>query len=73
MAFERSSNELRFTIQDQGQGFDWRNFLDMSPKRAFDNHGRGIAMARLLSFDQIDYNEVGNAVLAVVRGCPKTA
>lgn len=45
----------------------------MSPERAFDNHGRGIAMARLLSFDQLDYNAVGNEVVAVVRGCPATA
>lgn len=70
VAFERGSGELRFTIDDQGQGFAWRDYLEMSPERAFDNHGRGIAMARLLSFDRLDYNEAGNQVVAVVRGCP---
>jgi len=65
--FERGEGELRFTIRDQGGGFAWREYLEMSPARAFDNHGRGIAMARLLSFDRLDYNESGTEVVARLR------
>lgn len=72
VSFERGPGELRFTISDQGQGFDWRQYMVMSPERAYDNHGRGIAMARLLSFDELTYDEKGNRVVAVVRGCPAT-
>ncbi len=64
--FERRPGELRFSIRDQGSGFDWRNYLELSPERVFDNHGRGIAMARLISFDELSYNETGNQVTAVV-------
>ena len=39
----------------------------MSPERAFDTHGRGIAMARMLSFDEIEYQSSGNQVVARIR------
>jgi CheY-like chemotaxis protein/anti-sigma regulatory factor (Ser/Thr protein kinase) len=67
LTMERAGGELRFTIRDQGPGFDWRKYLDVDPSRAFDNHGRGIAMARALSFDRIEYRGSGNEVLAVVK------
>ncbi len=50
-------------IEDQGQGFDWQNFLDIDPARASDNHGRGIAQTRALSFNSLKYNEPGNRVV----------
>ena len=67
LRFTRDRNLLRFDLQDQGGGFDWREYLELSPARVFDNHGRGIALARLLSFDSLDYNDLGNAALATVR------
>lgn len=60
--FERHAEGLCFRIQDQGLGFDWVQYLDFSPERAFDLHGRGIAMARKLSFDRIAYHGNGNTV-----------
>lgn len=42
--------ELSFRIRDQGAGFNWQGYLEMSPERAFDTHGRGIAMARTSRF-----------------------
>ena len=30
----------------------------MSPDRAFDTHGRGIAISRLISFDRLEYRAV---------------
>lgn len=64
--FQRSAKTLDFTIQDQGAGFNWQDYLDFSPERAFDLHGRGIAMARNLSFDHLEYFGNGNSVLARV-------
>jgi len=50
------------TIRDQGQGFVWDNYLEMRPDRAFDLHGRGIAMAKQLSFSAVEYLGKGNVV-----------
>lgn len=63
----RENGSLRFTIRDQGEGFDWRGYLDMSPERAFDTHGRGIAMSRMISFDSLEYRGCGNEVEAAIR------
>ncbi|HZV55404.1 MAG TPA: response regulator [Rhodocyclaceae bacterium] len=64
--FQRTPSELRFVIRDQGRGFNWQQYLEMSPNRAFDTHGRGIAMSRLLSFDRLNYIGCGNEVEGVV-------
>lgn len=64
---ERTANEISYLVRDQGSGFDWHNYLEMNPERAFDTHGRGIAMSRLLSFDRLEYRGRGNEVMAVVR------
>lgn len=63
----RSDGELSFRIRDQGAGFNWQGYLEMSPERAFDTHGRGIAMARMLSFERVEYAAQGNEVEAVIR------
>ena len=59
----RDNGQLSVAIEDQGQGFDWRKFLDIDPARAADNHGRGIAQTRALSFHQMKYNDTGNRVV----------
>jgi CheY-like chemotaxis protein len=53
-------------ITDQGTGFDWKRFMQIDPARAGDNHGRGIAQARAVSFDKLVYNEKGNQVVGFV-------
>ena len=65
--FERTGADVRFTIRDAGPGFDFARFLDIDPARAFHTHGRGIAMARRLSFSTLDYRGAGNEVVATVR------
>jgi len=65
--FESREHENRFLIKDQGAGFDWKPYLTFDPKRLFDPNGRGIAMAKNLSLDRIEYHGVGNEVLAVVH------
>lgn len=64
--FERDEREVRFIVTDEGPGFEWADYLEISPERAFDSHGRGIAMARMISFDQIEYRGRGNQVVARV-------
>lgn len=64
--FERQQDEICFTVADQGKGFAWQRYLDMDPARAFDPNGRGIAMARQISFKSVEYQGCGNVVLARV-------
>jgi CheY-like chemotaxis protein/anti-sigma regulatory factor (Ser/Thr protein kinase) len=64
---ERLPQEIRATITDCGAGFDWRRYMEMSPERAFDPNGRGIAMSRMVSFDALAYSDKGNQVVATVR------
>ncbi len=71
--FERTADHIRFLVRDEGHGFDWHNFLEMSPDRAFDTHGRGIAMSRLISFDRLSYLGCGNEVEAIVFTTPPPA
>ncbi len=54
------------TITDDGDGFDWRAYLNVDPRRAMDGHGRGIAYARMMSFDEVIFNEKGNEVICCV-------
>lgn len=65
--FERAPDRLQFTVTDEGQGFDWPAFLEMDPRRAFDPNGRGIALARAMSFDQLDFHGCGNVVTAAIE------
>jgi sigma-B regulation protein RsbU (phosphoserine phosphatase) len=64
VTFDRDEREIRITIHDQGAGFDWRPYLEPDPTRVFDTHGRGITIARRLSFDELEYRDPGNVVIA---------
>lgn len=64
---ERKADCLVFTIRDQGSGFDPEDYFEIDPKRVFDAHGRGIAMARLLSFDDLRYEDGGRCAIATVK------
>jgi anti-sigma regulatory factor (Ser/Thr protein kinase) len=63
---ERDDDVIRFVIRDEGTGFDWRAYLQVDPGRAFDTHGRGIAMANRLSFSHIEYRGCGNEVIGTI-------
>jgi signal transduction histidine kinase len=62
----RLPDHLEFTVIDEGTGFDWQRYLDFEPERATDPNGRGIAMARMLSFASLQYSGCGNTVIATV-------
>lgn len=65
--FGRDGDRLWLRIVDEGEGFDWQQYVDITPDRVFDSHGRGIAMARLLSFDAVKYCGTGNAVEVTIN------
>lgn len=67
VAFTRLADAIELTIRDGGVGFDATRFLDFDPSRLTETHGRGIAMSRLLSFDELRYVDPGNCVVAVKR------
>jgi len=66
VCFEKKEEGYVLVISDDGDGFDWHNYLQVSPDRATHNHGRGIAMANMMSFDKLFFNEKGNTVTGVV-------
>ncbi len=63
----RGEGSISITITDQGKGFAWQDYVDMDPSRIFDNHGRGIAMSRMVSFDELQYLGCGNEVEAIIH------
>lgn len=63
---ELKGDRLWFTVSDPGEGFDWKPFESFSPERAAEPSGRGIALARCMGFDRIEYLGAGNRVQAVV-------
>lgn len=65
--YTRDENMIRVNIIDQGDGFEWEKFLEIDPSRAFDTHGRGIAMSRLISFDKVEFRGTGNEVEVTIN------
>lgn len=68
--FERDGEGITLRIADEGGGFDWRKYLELSPERACDPNGRGIALARTMSFSGITYEGCGNIAVATIAGKP---
>lgn len=67
LKIDHDDTSVHFAIHDEGSGFDWKPFINMSPTRAFDTHGRGIALSKLLSFDHLEYRGCGNEVIGSVK------
>lgn len=63
---DREPGALTLTVEDEGPGFCFEDYLELHPDRAFHAHGRGIAMAKALSFDEVRYEGRGNKVVAKV-------
>jgi anti-sigma regulatory factor (Ser/Thr protein kinase) len=64
---DRTADGVVFRVRDQGVGFEPEPYLEIDPARVLDAHGRGIAMARLLSFDDLRYEDGGRCAVATVR------
>jgi CheY-like chemotaxis protein len=65
--FECRDEEFELEVRDEGNGFDWEEYLEINPDRILLPHGRGIAIAKAMSFDELTYLGKGNQVVARVR------
>lgn len=61
------NSEIKLRVKDQGEGFNWNEYMEISGVRARDKHGRGIALSKELSFDRLHYMGCGNEVNCVVE------
>lgn len=66
VSYQRRDSQIVLRVVDEGNGFNWHQFLEMDPERAFDPNGRGIALARMLSFSSIHYEGCGNIAVATI-------
>ncbi len=62
VSMHRAGAECVVVITDQGKGFEWSEFLEISPDRAFAPNGRGIAVSRQVAFSSLSYHGKGNVV-----------
>ncbi|WP_237262156.1 ATP-binding protein [Thiomicrorhabdus immobilis] len=60
---KRTAKYFEVIISDEGNGFDYENYLDYSENRATHSHGRGIMIANRLSFDSLEYRDSGSTVV----------
>ena len=65
-----SAKEARFTIEDEGEGFDVAAIPDpRDPENLFKTSGRGVLLIYNI-MDQVEYNERGNRLTMVKRPDP---
>ncbi len=69
---EVSSKEARFTIEDEGEGFDVNNIPDpLDPANLFKTSGRGVLFIYNI-MDEVKYNDRGNRLTMVKRSVERT-
>ncbi|MEO7659953.1 MAG: ATP-binding protein, partial [Pyrinomonadaceae bacterium] len=62
-----SKEEARFTIEDEGEGFDVKNIPDpLDPENLFKTTGRGVLFIYNI-MDEVKYNDRGNRLTMVKR------
>ena len=61
---KKSTDDMTVLITDQGPGFDFEKYLVLDESRVFHTHGRGIAMANMLT--DLQYLGTGNQVLITI-------
>ncbi|HSI89114.1 MAG TPA: ATP-binding protein [Pyrinomonadaceae bacterium] len=64
---EVSKKEARFTIEDEGEGFDVHNIPDpLDPENLFKTSGRGVLFIYNI-MDEVKYNDRGNRLTMIKR------
>ena len=67
MAAEVSRHEARFTIEDEGEGFDVDTIPDpLDPENLFKTSGRGVLFIYNI-MDEVQYNDRGNRLTMVKK------
>jgi serine/threonine-protein kinase RsbW len=64
---ELSAREARFTVEDEGDGFNLQDIPDpRDPENLFKSSGRGVLLIYNI-MDEVEYNERGNRLTMVKR------
>jgi serine/threonine-protein kinase RsbW len=64
---ELSAKEARFTVEDEGEGFNVEDIPDpRNPENLFKASGRGVLLIYNI-MDEVEYNERGNRLTMVKR------
>lgn len=64
---EVSKEEAKFTIEDEGEGFDVKNIPDpLDPENLFKTSGRGVLFIYNI-MDEVEYNDRGNRLTMVKK------
>lgn len=71
--FRHETSDIHLLITDQGDGFDWQHFIDTESISYLESHGRGILIARKLSFDAVQYLGKGNQVSVRLKAAAQDA
>lgn len=72
IAAEVSKQEARFTVEDEGEGFDFNNIPDpLDPENLFKPSGRGVLFIYNI-MDEVEYSKRGNRLTMVKRSDPST-
>jgi CheY-like chemotaxis protein len=69
--FELNEVGASVIVKDEGDGFDSKEFIELRPERATKPNGRGIVMAKMISFDEMEYRGCGNEVVCWVFKRPQ--
>jgi len=64
---ELEKNSVIYTIRDEGEGFNWHDFVTRvpTPEELWGIQGRGIYIIREMS-DKVEYNDEGNELTATI-------
>ena len=63
VSYQIDEGDLIFKIPDEGAGFNYKDFLEISTSRSLNMTGRGIAVAKVLCFDSLEFVDPGNQVI----------
>lgn len=61
-----TSEEIKISVQDEGEGFDPNNLPDPTTETLLENHGRGVFLMREF-FDEVEFSDGGRQVTLTKR------
>lgn len=63
---EATPSMIKFTVTDQGCGFNWHDYKSVDKIHRMNKNGRGILIAYELGFDELNYVDPGNKVECII-------
>lgn len=65
--WHQQASEISISVVDEGEGFDHERWMRGGTDAGYAPNGRGIALARAISFDSLEYVGRGNHVVAKIN------